>query len=446
MPELLLVRPGFSNPMDAHWSTEPPLGLAYLAASARMKGLGVAIIDGKLEKHRNTHLTAERILSFEPSFVGISAMTREYPDAIEIARELKSARPHLVTILGGVHANALPEESLRESNAFDFVMTGECEDSLVSLIKTLKNNESFVSIPGLFWRTNAGKIKRGPPPSFADLSTMPYPAWDLFPLRKTYVMLTERGCPYTCVFCSHNTGRIIRSRSLDSVKGEIEWLYKDFKPREIYIEDETFGINPLRTRELLSWLADFNKDKGIVFKAQTRIDKVSEGLMTMMKKAGFEYVELGVESGDDGVLKKSSKGITVAKIKEAVAIIKQAGLKTWLNFIIGLPGESESSIRNTMDLAARMNPDWLSVALIVPYPGCKIYEWARKSENGYDLISDNWSKFDKYLGKESVRIQGLSFSRMKQLQIKMYLNTFIKNLRLGKLAKLLWESRSLITS
>jgi radical SAM superfamily enzyme YgiQ (UPF0313 family) len=107
-------------------------------------------------------------------------------------------------------------------------------------------------------------------------------------------------------------GRTIRTRPLESVKEEIEWLYKDFKPREIYIEDETFGINPLRTRELLNWLVDFNKDKGIVFKAQTRIDKVSEGMMRFMKKAGFKYVELGVESGDDGVLERSFKGITTA--------------------------------------------------------------------------------------------------------------------------------------
>lgn len=443
MPELVLARPGISHPLEAHWSRVPPLGLGYLAAAARERGIDVGVVDAKLEGHRKVSQTVGAILALEPRFLGLSAMTMGYPRAREIAGLLKRSRPDLTIILGGVHANALPKESLTESDAFDYVIAGEGEWSLSELVIALQEGKGIDSIPGLYIRDGQGGVVQSAPPVFEDVSKLPFPAWELFPRTRVYAMMTERGCPYQCVFCSHNMGRKLRTRPLENVKEEICWLYKDFSPREIYFEDETFGLDPERSEELLEWLMDFNRDNGIVFKAQTRVDRVSGRMLRLMKLAGFEYLELGVEAGDSGVLARSGKGITLTQAEEAVKLVRKAGLRPWVNFIIGLPGENEQTVRNMIEFAVNLNPDWISVALIVAYPGSEIYQWAQRGKNGYRLVSREWARFDKYIGSASVELESLDHRRMRRLQIRMYLETYLRNLRFRELLRLFWESRRL---
>lgn len=440
----MLARPGILHPLEAHWGRVPPLGLGYLAAAARNKGITVGVVDSKLLGYRKNIQTVKAILAHNPCFVGLSAMTMEYPNAVRIALSLKHARPDLVTILGGVHANALPKESLEESGAFDFVIAGEGESSLTELIINLKEARAVDSIPGLYFKDVDGKVIQPAPCELEDAAGLPLPAWDLFPSTKVYAVMTERGCPYRCVFCSHNMGQRLRARPLESIKQEITWLHHDFKPRKIYFEDETFGLVPEKTHALLEWLVDFNQGKGIIFKAQTRVDKVSLEMLTLMKRAGFDYLELGVESGDAEVLRRSGKQITLNQAEEAVRLVKKSGLRPWVNFIIGLPGETEKSVRNMIDFATRLNPDWVSVALIVAYPGTLIYKWALAGEHGYRLMSQDWSSFDKYIGRATVELESLSYHRMQKLQIKMYLETYFHNFRVLELMRLAWEGRRLV--
>jgi radical SAM superfamily enzyme YgiQ (UPF0313 family) len=227
--------------------------------------------------------------------------------------------------------------------------------------------------------------------------------------------------------------------------GEIEWLHKNFAPKEIYFEDETFGLHKELSEELLRKLIKFNHQAGICFKAQTRVDYVSTSMMRLMRNAGFKYVELGVESGDAGVLASSGKGINLEQIEKAITILKEQGIKIWLNLIIGLPGETRHTVRNTIDLAVKINPERLSVAVITAYPGSKVFEWACEQKNGYRLISKDWSQFDKYLSA-SVELEHLSYRTMRRLQIQTYLETYLRNLRLMDLTKMLWENRSLMLS
>lgn len=441
MPDLVLARPGILNPLEAHWGKVPPLGLGYLAAAARIRGIDVGVVDAKLLGHRKLSQTTEAILVLNPRFVGISAMTMEYPHAVKIAKLIKHFRPSITTILGGVHANARPKESLEESRAFDFVIAGEGESPLSELVLSLKDGKDISSMPGLYSRDGQGNAIQSLPRRFEDVQNLPLPAWDLFPRAKVYAVMAERGCPYRCVFCSHNMGQRVRARPPESVKEEIAWLDKVFKPREIYFEDETFGLVPERTHVLLEWLIDFNRGKGIIFKAQTRVDRVSVEMLELMKKAGFRYLELGVESGDAGVLERSGKRITLTQVEHTVMLVRKAGLRPWVNFIIGLPGETEQSVRNMIDFATRLNPDWISVALIVAYPGTQIYKWALAGECGYRLLSSDWSSFDKYLGGATVELASLSYRRMHELQIKMYLETYLRNFRIPELIRLFWEGR-----
>ena len=164
-----------------------------------------------------------------------------------------------------------------------------------------------------------------------------------------------------------------------------------------------------------------------------------------MKRAGFKYLSFGVESGDPEVLRRSGKAITRDQVEKTVKLVKAAGISHRLYFILGLPGETKESIRRTIDFAVKLNPNMLSVALIVPYPGTQIYQWALEGKNGYSLLSNAFEQFDKYIGA-SLELENLSFLTMRRLQTQMYLEFYLRNFRFGELAKLLYKKRTLFWS
>lgn len=441
MTDLVLVRPGISNKAEQHWSFAPPLGLGYLASIARANGLDVRVVDGKLSEHDSPTATADAIIAYKPKFVGISAMTPEYPAARNIARKIKASGNGPVTILGGAHANALPEQVVAEAPEFDYVYAGDGERLFVNGdLAALLRGELTDPVPGLFSQNDGRNIAHSIAVHDFDITHKIFPAWDLFPRAKIYPILTERGCPYKCVFCSRNSSSKIRTRPIEHVIEEIEWLHRNFKPEAIHFEDETFGLNNQRLEPLLVWLEKFNRRAGISFKAQTRVDRVSKSFLQLMKAAGFGYVEFGVESCDPGVMKRSGKNITREQVATAVKLARQAGLKIWLKFIIGLPGETGATIRNTINFAARLNPDRISVATIVAYPGSEIYTWARSGQNGYRLFSDDWSSFDKYISN-SVELDNMSAGTMRRYQMQMYLETYARNLRFVELFNLFYKHK-----
>ncbi len=445
MTELLLIRPGIAKKTDKRWSVVPPLGIGYLAAVARKNGIGVQVIDSKQMGHTSIDMTIDEIIKIKPKFIGISALTEEYPQAKSIACKAKEFVDKPITILGGAHANALPIETIKESPEFDYVFAGDGEllfnrENLACLEEQREIND----IPGLFGRTGDFSPNRNQTPVYkSELADGIFPAWDLFPKAKIYPILTERGCPFKCVFCSRNSSFKIRKRPIKSVIEEIEWLDHEFQPEQIHFEDETFGLNKQRIISLLEWLIEYNRKSRITFKAQTRVDKISYDMLILMKRAGFEFVEYGVESGDPEVLRQSGKMICREQVSNAVELAKKAGIKVWLKFIIGLPGESRNSIRNTIDFAVKLNPHRLSVAVIVAYPGCDIYRWALAGKKGYRFTSREWNKFDKYFSN-SIELDGLPAKLMRRYQIQMYLETYMRNYRFLDLIKMVKNNSYII--
>jgi anaerobic magnesium-protoporphyrin IX monomethyl ester cyclase len=446
--DLVLVRPGVLQKGESHWSKFPPLGIGYLASCCEKQKILTKVVDSKLEMHITTSQTVERILSYNPIFVGITALTIEYLQAFDIASKLKSVNNNLIIILGGAHANALYSEIIKETDVFDFIIAGEAEHRLPKLINNIIHNiELKENIPGIV--SNNGIIGNCSLLSsdnlLDDLNNIPFPSWDKFPKTEIYPIITERGCPYKCVFCSHNSGYQIRSRRIDDIIKELEWVNANFSPREIHFEDESFGINPERAFVLLDALIRFNKTANIEFKAQTRANIVNPTLIKKMKEAGFKYISLGIESGDNQILKNSKKGINTNQIIEAVNTIKKIGLKTQCFFILGLPGENKQSIKNTQKLAVKLNPNKLSVSIITPYPGTKVFDWAKNNENGYQLSSVNWNSFDKYMGT-GISVNKLSNKYLKLKQVETYLKTYLFNFRIKELFFLIIKNYSVLFS
>jgi anaerobic magnesium-protoporphyrin IX monomethyl ester cyclase len=445
MSELVLARPGIAQRAEAHWANFVPLGLAYVAASARAHGIDVQIVDGKLEGHVTADQTVDAILRHRPRVVGLSAFTVDYPRAAEIALKLKNQADAPITVLGGVHANALPRESLQEAPGVDYVIAGEGESALVALVQDLRAGHAPVLAPGVYCRDGSGAVCGLDHTPFEDLEKLPFPAWELFPRSPTYPLMTHRGCPFKCVFCSRNMTQRVRSRSPTHVMEEVRWLHRTFAPRRIRFEDETFGLHSGATEELLGRLAEFNRQAGLRFWAGTRVDRLSEETFRRMKQAGFDCVEFGVESGSPEVLSRSGKNIDLTMVRESVRRAKQAGLKVWVNFIIGLPGETPATVRQSIDLAVELNPDTLSVAVVVPYPGSDIYRWAHSGGHGYRLISEDWGQYDKYLGAPC-ELETLDYGTMKRLQGRMYFEVYARNARLSQLLRLIWNERAVAWS
>jgi radical SAM superfamily enzyme YgiQ (UPF0313 family) len=364
-------------------------------------------------------------------------MTVEYPTAAAVIRELKRTDQAIMTVLGGPHANALPLEALMEVPELDFAMSGEALFDFADLAQELMNNRTPAPRPGLYDR-DPGCTPRGSASAVVtqeQMSGLPFPAWDKFPRCSEYPIMTQLGCPYACVFCCHNSSHVARYRPVQAVIEEIEWLVSNFRPARVTFIDETFGLRTDRTMHLLDALAVLNRRAGLTFSAQTRVNLVTQDLAPAMKAAGFRYIELGVESGDAKVLSRAQKGIQIEQVRKAVQISKNAGLKVWLKFILGLPGETPETARNTISLSVSLNPNRLSVATLVPYPGSQVYRWAREGLEGYQLLSRDWADFDKYSGK-SLSIDGLSSRTLRWFQARMYLETYLRNGRVMELFRM----------
>jgi radical SAM superfamily enzyme YgiQ (UPF0313 family) len=225
------------------------------------------------------------------------------------------------------------------------------------------------------------------------------------------------------------------------VLDEVEEVLARYRPKRIRIEDETFGLHMGRTKAILEEIIARGLHRRISFSAQTRVDRVDEEFMHLLKTANFETLELGVESGNPDILLKTEKGITLEQVEHAVALAKANGLKVWCKFILGHPYETRKTIRDTIDFIAKINPNKLSVSIMTPFPGTPIHEMALRGDGGYRLLSGGWEDFDKY-SSGVLELETVSLGRLKRYQIECYLNMYIRNRRFRELGSLAVANRA----
>jgi anaerobic magnesium-protoporphyrin IX monomethyl ester cyclase len=382
-------------------------------------------------------------------------MTHEIVWAGRIASELKVNIDKPI-IIGGCHITAMPEETLREFIAFDYGVYGEGEYTMLELINYLEQNAQDIrSINGLVIRDNNGSILVNEPRVFmteAEFNKLPNPAIyqyynadpEAFSKENSYyVMLTSRGCPYHCAFCMQVMGNKIRRRSIQNQLGEIEYAIDNYGVHTIHFQDEIFLFNNEFTIKLLQEFIKRRINKKIKWLGLTRVNFVNRDLMKLAKEAGCFKLEMGVESGDDEILKRIGKGFTVAEVIKAVSIIKETGIELMTYYILGHPNENGETLRKTLNLAVKLNTNGIAVGLMVPYPGTKIYNMAIKGKGGYKLISNDWSDYDKYGGK-ALELNTLPHNELVKWQIKTYVYYYLRNLRLFELGKHVWNKRSAI--
>lgn len=361
---------------------EPPLGLASLYAYLKQQGHRIELIDMQGLLMDSTELS-KRITTYKPDLVGVSAMTTTLPAALRVAELARQVASTAKVVLGGVHPTLDPAGVLANKSV-DFVIRGEGEKALGSLIAVLEGKESVRQVEGLCYRDgNENVIKDRT--IILDQDSLPSPDYDAFPVER-YIqhnellrdirgvsMLVSRGCPFPCTFCAvHQTmGRKWRVKSPSLVVDKMIDLQKKYHLEGIWFKDSILNLNRKWTQAFAENLIERNVE--ITWQANTRIDLLDEEELKLMKRAGLTQLDLGIEAGSPQSLLNLKKGITVEQIKEKVKLAKKH-VKVFGFFMIGLPGEEESDVLQTFELAKELELDRSTWSIYSPLPGSAFYD------------------------------------------------------------------------
>jgi hopanoid biosynthesis associated radical SAM protein HpnJ len=354
--------------------------------------------------------TIEMARDFE--FLVLFTSTPGFENDIRLAERMKQANPKLEVCFVGPHVTALPEESLQEGPAIDFLVRREFDYQVVDYA----NGKPLAELPGVSFRHNGGFVHNPEEPAIDNLDELPWVTKvykrDLdiqrynvpFLLHPYLAFYTERGCPALCTFClwpQTLSGHRWRTRSADDVAGEVRWTLENFAGlREIFFDDDTFNIRKSRVIELCEKLKPLN----FTWSCTSRVTVDYETLKAM-RDAGCRLLIVGYESGDPQILKNIKKGATVEQAERFTKNCKKLGLIIHGDYIIGLPGETRESIRRTIEFAKRMDTETIQVSIAHPYPGTEFYDYVRQNnlitidsmtdETGHQLPNIKYGELDE---------------------------------------------------
>lgn len=392
----------------------PLLSFLYLAASLRRGGHQVALVDGSAPQGpRALEELVERALSFDPDLIGIHTKTLYVQDAYKLAARIADSGTRARLVCGGPHPTVAPLEPL--AHGFHFSVRGEGEETLVELADALDGKLSLAEVRSLAWRGPTGSIELNPSRGFLldlDAIASPVDALDLFDpawygastLVPPSGLLSSRGCPAACTFCSNNvTGRRFRYRSAQSIVNEIIELQKRATFQAFTFFDDSFAVGRRRMEELCEALAGLPKK--IFWTCTAHPAHLDRDILLAMQAGGCTGVDIGMESGDPEMLLRIGKGVTVERVLEVMTSAKEIGLHCMLNLMFGWPDETREELRTTLAFLERAAP--LAAAfnargVLVPYPGTPIYDdnharygftewWLREPPLRYTPFPAGWS-------------------------------------------------------
>lgn len=389
-----------------------PLGLGYIAGALEQAGYPVEIYDAdlyakpiynseisqvRIAAHRPDHVNA--LLDFEhevwqevealfrekaPDIVGVTTKSVILPSAYMVARIAKKVNKDVVIVFGGAGATTVTEQVL-QGHPVDFVVRGEGEQTITELVDMLHSaNPDFYKIEGLSFKDGGRIIHNSSRAIVKDIDTLPYPArhllldTDKLPniLYKAIHgdIMTSRGCPYACTFCAANVawgGRSARMRRAEEVVKEVLHQKEYYGVKNFIFWDDLFTIKRKRVVEICNLLIE--KKVNINWTCFVRVDTIDRELVALMKQAGCNRVEVGLESGSNRVLKEMKKGITVEQTHKAAEMLNEAGLQWTALLMIGMPGETKEEMAATMDLL-KLDPTKAVLSVFSPYPGTPLHD------------------------------------------------------------------------
>ena len=409
---------------------QPPLGLCCIAAGLREKGYkNVMIYDTIIEDYNDVReleggdgmvtygASPEKIIQkmneFMPDVVGVSSLfSSQVSQAYIVAKAIKKYNKNTIVVFGGIHASDKPEEVLDDEIAVDYVMRGEGDYTWSTFVEKVFDDEmNLDQVPGLVRRNGKGFIKNPMAPLIHDMDALPIPAWDMVPMEKYFeiamyhnpyvksgrvgCIMTSRGCPDKCYFCSSTVffGHRFRQMSPKRVGEMVDYLVEKFKIKELQIEDDNFAVNPVRVNEICKIIKHHKLRITMpnAMRADTPINRKKRlEMFKNMRDAGWDQIGLGVECGDQEFLNEViGKRLNLEEVVATCDLAHEAGLLVHTNFMMGFPFETKKTRDRTIKFAMELNSDSYSLSLATPLPGTKMWDIVEKNKLFHESYNFN---------------------------------------------------------
>ncbi|MFA6142118.1 MAG: radical SAM protein [Candidatus Omnitrophota bacterium] len=376
----------------------PPLNHLYVTTTLRKAGLDTDFIDAGIDY--GSFEKALRNINDYASVIILSS-TNSFKNDVETLKVLKGLNRDLIAILFGSHPTFMPTYCIKEESV-DILVFREPEFIIRDVVKKIISGEDWRTVKGIGYRLN-GKLKINEPYPFIDLDELPIPDRSLLPKGVDYfnpivkrmpyaTMQTSRGCPAKCSFCTvpNFFGRNIRYRSVDSIMEEIRQIVK-LGYKEIFFRDETFTVYKKRNIEVCDKMIGEGIDVSWI--CNSRVDTIDKTQLEKMKKAGCHMVKFGIESGSQKILDRIGKGTTLEQAQEAFRICKEVGIDSHAHLMLGSPGETIETMKETIRFIIRLNPSTASFGICTPYPGTELFDYV--AERYPDIKDGSDAQMDK---------------------------------------------------
>lgn len=407
-------------------SENPPLGLALLASIWDHLGHTSQIIDAAALRLSVPEIVAR--INPHTDYVGITATTPEISSAVAIAQNVRKKLSKTKIILGGAHPTVFHRE-LVEDNVCDMVVRHEGEIPMTELA----SGTSLNLIPNLTWRNSENEVViNADAAEYADLDRLPFPAYHKLPMHLYHSapgaakknpsigMVTSRGCPGKCTFCfSEMFGSRTRFMSPARIIQHIEFLQNNYGIREISFYDDTFTASNKNVDELCNLILD--KKISLSWSCFARVDTVHPDLLLLMKKAGCHQIMYGFETTDENILKNINKRIQLDQFRKALTWTRSAGINVRGAFMLGNPGETETSMKRTIDFAKREDIQFAVFNITTPYPGTSMYKDFLQKQS---LLHQNWDFYN--LAQPILKLDSVSDDKVIQWYYQSYRDFYLR--------------------
>jgi len=407
----------------------PPIGILSIAAFLENKNIKTDVIDFTIEPDKIIDVDSYDIIGFSINISNKESSLREI-------EKIKKHNESVKIIAGGPLCMSNPE--LFFNNNTDAVFTCEGEEALYEYIM----NEDKKEVKGIYLKDHDKYIYTGDREPLKNLDELPFPAFNKVNIRKynnypkrrrpISSIMTSRGCPYDCIFCSHAMGRKWRARSAENVVAEIKWQVSEFGIREILVYDDNFSLNRERAEKICDLIIANNLNVRLQFSNGLRVDNLDYPLLQKLKKAGTWFMGLAPETGNPEIMKLIKKGFDHDKVLQMRIMCRKLGIKTHGFFMIGFPFENRSTILETIAFAKKLDCEIVEFNKVIPYPKTELYDLLAEDGKILDTI---WSAKSYHEGTITThKVGDLQEEEVKNLIRKAYRNYY---LRISKIIDLL---------
>jgi len=398
---VLLIKP-YYNTANKYYA--PPLGVLYLASYLRRrKNIDVRIIHMAPANIQYEDIESE-IKAYQPSWLGISALSFESKGLHQIALIAKQIQPDLPVVVGGPYPSSYTEQVMADLN-IDYAVLGEGELTTDELSCALNDHRPVDHIDGLAWREN-GVLRINPRERYIeDVDELPFPAWDLIDIgsykafdrmsrigTKNYIgIFTSRSCPFQCIYCHKMFGKGFRKRSPENVLKEIKMLYNQYNVREFEIIDDCFNLDLTRAKRIFDLIIESGMKLRIMFPNGIRGDHLDEEFLSKGRQAGVVYMSFAIETASPRLQKMIRKNVDLQKIAANIALAGKYHILTLGFFMLGFPTETSEELQATIDFAVRSKLHAVNFFAVTPFEGTELATMAK--EMGKPVFSNFDSAF-----------------------------------------------------